>query len=77
MTSQKPALPLDRARVRALLFDVDGTLSDSDDHMVSRFAGKLSFLDGLLSRDLRIAWHARSCILLKVQETGCSKWLIV
>ena len=50
MTSQKPALPLDRARVRALLFDVDGTLSDSDDHMVSRFAGKLSFLDGLFKQ---------------------------
>jgi len=29
---------------------VDGTLSDSDDHMVSRFAGKLSFLDGLFKQ---------------------------
>lgn len=45
MTSQKPALPLDRARIRALLFDVDGTLSDSDDHMVNRFARKLNFID--------------------------------
>ncbi len=47
MTSQKKALPLDRARIRALLFDVDGTLSDSDDHMVSRAASKLKFLDSL------------------------------
>ena len=50
MTPQRPSLPLDRARVRALLFDVDGTLSDSDDHMVSRFAGKLGFLDGLFKQ---------------------------
>ena len=48
MTSQKPSLPLDRARIRALLFDVDGTLSDSDDHMVSRIASKLKFVDRLL-----------------------------
>ena len=47
MTSQKPTLPLDRERIRALLFDVDGTLSDSDDHMVGRVAGKLKFLDRL------------------------------
>ena len=47
MTTQKSTLPLDRARVRALLFDVDGTLSDSDDHMVSRVASKLGFLDRL------------------------------
>ena len=47
MTKQKPSLPLDRARIRALLFDVDGTLSNSDDHMVSRFASKLMFLDRL------------------------------
>ncbi len=47
MTSQKPAPPLDRARIRALLFDVDGTLSDSDDHMVSRLRDKLMFLDRL------------------------------
>jgi phosphoglycolate phosphatase-like HAD superfamily hydrolase len=45
MTTQKSTLPLDRARIRALLFDVDGTLSNSDDHMVNRFANKLRFLD--------------------------------
>ncbi len=28
---------LDRSRVRGLLFDVDGTLSDTDDHWVQRF----------------------------------------
>lgn len=32
-------MPLDVARVRALCFDVDGTLSDSDDDYVRRFSG--------------------------------------
>ena len=32
-------MPLDLARVRALCFDVDGTLSDSDDDYVRRFSG--------------------------------------
>lgn len=48
MTTHKPTLPLDRARIRALLFDVDGTLSNSDDHMVSRVASKLMFLERVL-----------------------------
>lgn len=29
---------LDKQRIRALLFDIDGTLSDTDDHMVNRLA---------------------------------------
>lgn len=45
MSSIFPSPTLDRARVRALLFDVDGTLSDSDDHMVSQFQRRLKFLD--------------------------------
>ncbi len=38
---------IDRARVRGLLFDVDGTLSDTDDHMiegVSKILAPFSFL---------------------------------
>lgn len=34
-------MPLDIARIRAVLFDVDGTLSDSDDHVVARLAEAL------------------------------------
>ncbi len=30
-------MPLDRSRIRALCFDVDGTLSDTDDQWVERF----------------------------------------
>lgn len=32
-------MPLDVDRVRALCFDVDGTLSDTDDYYVNRFSG--------------------------------------
>ena len=31
-----PVPPLDCSRLKALLFDVDGTLADSDDQMVQR-----------------------------------------
>ncbi len=36
-----PAKPLDVTRIRALIFDVDGTLSDSDDRMVERLYYRL------------------------------------
>lgn len=32
-------MPLDLTRIRALCFDVDGTLADTDDHIVTRLAG--------------------------------------
>jgi HAD superfamily hydrolase (TIGR01549 family) len=34
----------DRSRVRALCFDIDGTLADTDDHIVARLAGLLDAL---------------------------------
>jgi len=37
-------MTLDRSRIRALCFDVDGTLADTDDHLVVRLA---ALLDGL------------------------------
>lgn len=33
--------PLDVTRIRAICFDVDGTLSDTDDRWVARMAGWL------------------------------------
>jgi len=36
-----PAPPLDCSRVKALLFDVDGTLSDSDDQLIQRLVNLL------------------------------------
>jgi len=41
-------MPLDRSRIRALCFDVDGTLCDTDDYYVARVSSwlrKLAFLD--------------------------------
>ncbi|PKO12042.1 MAG: hypothetical protein CVU39_26230 [Chloroflexi bacterium HGW-Chloroflexi-10] len=37
-------MALDFARIKAICFDVDGTLSDTDDKWVSDFSHKLSFL---------------------------------
>lgn len=37
-------MPLDLARIRALCFDVDGTISDTDDHIVARLAGLIDAL---------------------------------
>jgi FMN phosphatase YigB (HAD superfamily) len=46
---QNPAAkPLDRARIRALIFDVDGTLADTDDNMAYKIEGALKPLHGLL-----------------------------
>ena len=36
--------------IRALCFDIDGTLSDTDDHLVKRLARWLQFVDFLISR---------------------------
>ena len=37
-------MTLDRSRIRALCFDVDGTLADTDDHLVVRIAALLDAL---------------------------------
>ncbi len=43
--------PLDVSRIRALIFDVDGTLSDSDDRLVERIFNRFQFLSGLIEED--------------------------
>lgn len=43
-------MPLDLRRVRALCFDVDGTLSDTDDYYVDRLALKLRLIPMLRNR---------------------------
>jgi phosphoglycolate phosphatase-like HAD superfamily hydrolase len=42
-------MPLDIARIGGFCFDVDGTLSDTDDHMVSRVARRLVPLQRLFT----------------------------
>jgi len=49
MEKQKPVF--DSSRVKALLFDVDGTLSDSDDRMVEVIGHKLGFLKRVISEE--------------------------
>jgi phosphoglycolate phosphatase len=39
-----PAQAMEISEIKALIFDVDGTLSDSDDRMVERIYDKLQFL---------------------------------
>lgn len=48
----KPTSPkLDHSRIKALIFDVDGTLSDSDDRMVESLFERLLFLKVLFSEE--------------------------
>jgi HAD superfamily hydrolase (TIGR01549 family) len=43
-------MPLDLARIRALCFDVDGTIADTDDHLVAQLAGLLDAIPGVSGR---------------------------
>ena len=44
---EAPSRGIDSSRIRGLLFDVDGTLSDTDDHMVQQISGFLQPLSWL------------------------------
>jgi HAD superfamily hydrolase (TIGR01549 family) len=43
-------MPLDLNRIRALCFDVDGTIADTDDHLVAQLAGLLEKVPGVSGR---------------------------
>ena len=43
-------MPLDLSRVRAVVFDIDGTLADTDDHLVAQIAGAIDALPFLSGR---------------------------
>lgn len=43
-------MPLDLSRIRALCFDVDGTIADTDDHLVAQLAGLLDAIPGVSGR---------------------------
>ena len=43
-------MPLDLPRIRALCFDVDGTIADTDDHLVSQLAALLAAVPGVSGR---------------------------
>jgi HAD superfamily hydrolase (TIGR01509 family) len=43
-------MPLDLSRIRALCFDVDGTISDTDDHLVAQLARMFDAVPGVSGR---------------------------
>jgi HAD superfamily hydrolase (TIGR01549 family) len=43
-------MPLDLTRIRALCFDVDGTIADTDDHLVAQLAALLGKVPGVSGR---------------------------
>ena len=43
-------MPLDLPRIRALCFDVDGTISDTDDHLVAQLAKWIDAVPGVSGR---------------------------
>ena len=43
-------MPLDLSRVRALCFDVDGTIADTDDHIVAQLAKAIDAIPGVSGR---------------------------
>lgn len=56
--------------VRAVLFDLDGTLIETDDHMVQVWAQRFRFLGRLLSEDRRSALARRILMSLEVFVNG-------
>ncbi len=46
-------MPLDWERIKAICFDVDGTLSDTDNHMVAHLSDSLRWLRWLIRDDVR------------------------
>jgi HAD superfamily hydrolase (TIGR01509 family) len=46
-------MPLNWERIKAICFDVDGTLSDTDNHMVARLSGSMRWVHWLIRDDAR------------------------
>ena len=55
-------MPIDTKRVKAICFDVDGTLRDTDDQMVQRFSKALQFLR-ILNSNWEIEMIARRLVM--------------
>ena len=63
-----PAPALDRSRIKALLFDVDGTLADSDDQMVQRLVNLLKPLHFLIPEPQAITFSRR--LVMRLESPG-------
>lgn len=63
---------LEISKIKAIIFDVDGTLSDSDDRMVERLQNRLRFLEGIIDESklkLFSRWFVRTA-------EGPGNWLL-
>ena len=67
-------MPLDLARIDALVFDVDGTLSDTDDHLVAQVATALDALPGVSGR--RASKWARQLVMALETPTNTAYRLL-
>src|SRR5512141_3322365 len=68
-------MPLDLARVRALCFDIDGTLSDSDDlyaKAYTRWIGRVPFVRGpeLLARRLVMWLESPGNVIMSLSDAA-------
>ena len=82
---QNPATkPLDRARIRGLIFDVDGTLADTDDNMAYKVEGLLKPLHSLFKpgqaqkfsrRFVHFSEGPMNWILNVADRIGIDSWL--
>ena len=66
--SSTPAPTIDRSRVKALLFDVDGTLADSDDQMVQRLVNLLKPLHFLIPEPQALTFSRR--LVMRLESPG-------
>jgi HAD superfamily hydrolase (TIGR01549 family) len=69
-----PAMALDLARIHALCFDIDGTLADTDDHLVAQLAAMLDKVPLVSGR--RSEKVARQVVMgLETPVHGAYAWL--
>ncbi|NPA06050.1 MAG: HAD family hydrolase [Chloroflexi bacterium] len=64
----------DAARVRAIFFDLDGTLRDTDDELVHRLARGLSWLAPWTARATRERWARRMVMALESPVNALYAW---
>lgn len=67
-------MSLDLARIDALVFDIDGTLSDTDDHLVAQVASALDVLPAVSGR--RAATWARQLVMALETPTNTAYRLL-
>ena len=82
---QNPAAkPIDRARIRGLIFDVDGTLADTDDNMAYKIESVLKPVHGLFKpgqaqqfsrRFVHFSEGPMNWILNVADRIGIDSWL--